>query len=78
MASAAHDTNDIFTPDAMFTPWWWETAPRPDHSEVPVPPEVNAAVARIDGRRGAFEVATARGRSRARDVIVATNGYTGV
>lgn len=35
------------------------------------------AVTAIKGRRGAFEIRTGRGVVRARDVIVATNGYTG-
>lgn len=31
----------------------------------------------VDGRLGGFGVTTARGKVRARDVVVATNGYTG-
>jgi len=36
-----------------------------------------ASVRAIAGRRGAFALATSRGTVAARDVIVATNGYTG-
>ncbi len=44
MVSSAHKPDDIFTPDAKFTPWWWETAPRPDHSQVPIPRRVDVAI----------------------------------
>ena len=37
----------------------------------------HARVERIEGTQGAFRVRTARGAVEARDVIVATNGYTG-
>ena len=44
MARSAQHSDDVLTPDAKFTPWWWEAAPRPDHSEVPVPAEIDVAI----------------------------------
>ncbi len=37
----------------------------------------NASVEAVHGAAGSFEVVTSRGRMRARDVVIATNGYTG-
>ena len=37
----------------------------------------NTEVLRIEGRKGAFAVTTSAGRTRAEEVVVATNGYTG-
>ena len=37
----------------------------------------NTEVLGIEGRKGAFEVTTSAGRTRAEEVVVATNGYTG-
>jgi glycine/D-amino acid oxidase-like deaminating enzyme len=37
----------------------------------------NTKVVQIEGKRGAFEVTTSAGRTRAEAVVIATNGYTG-
>tara|TARA_B100000029_G_scaffold512811_1_gene610510 strand:+ start:950 stop:2287 length:1338 start_codon:yes stop_codon:yes gene_type:complete len=44
MSQHDYRSNDIFTPDVKFTPWWWEAAPRPDHSEVPLPSSIDVAI----------------------------------
>lgn len=44
MSSSTRPKIDLFAPDAKFTPWWWEAAPRPDLSDVPVPRDVDVAV----------------------------------
>ena len=44
MAASPHHSNNIFAPDAKFTPWWWEAAPRPNYSQVPIPNEVDVAI----------------------------------
>ena len=44
MAASTPPSTDILAADAKLTPWWWEAAPRPDHSRVPIPRRVDVAI----------------------------------
>lgn len=44
MAASTPRSTGILAADAKLTPWWWEAAPRPDHSRVPIPRRVDVAI----------------------------------